>query len=73
MKFIKLDHTGHTEIDYAADQMIAQLEKELGSGNNVVVIAQELKKPPMYVRRPSDVKDLSEDATVTVVPQLVGG
>jgi hypothetical protein len=72
MKYIKLDQTGHTEIDYAADQMIAQLEKDM-AGGAVAVIAHEPDKGFAYLRRPSDVKKLSDQAAVTVVPQLVGG
>lgn len=72
MKLIKLDRTGHTELELSPDAMIAELEKEMNSGWKVV-IAEEPGKEPVYLRKPEQVKDLSPAAQVTVAPQLMGG
>lgn len=72
MKLIKLDHTGHTELDLGTEEMIEELQKEMNTPGKVV-IAEEPGKAPVYLRAPEDAKDLATDARVTVAPQLMGG
>ena len=72
MKLIKLDVTGHTEVECNVDQMIAELEKEMNAGRKVAV-AKEPGKDPIYVRRPFQVMGLHPDTEVTVMPQIAGG
>ena len=61
MKYIKLDHTGHTEIDYAADQMIAQLEKDM-AGGGVAVMAKAPNGDQRYIRKATDVAELDPNS-----------
>lgn len=72
MKLIKLDHTGHTELDLGTDEMIEALQKEMNTPGKVA-IAEEPGKQPVYLRSPEQAKDLAPDARVTVAPQLMGG
>lgn len=71
MRFIRLDHTGHTELDLAPEEMIAELEKEMNQGN--VVIVEEPGKEASYLRSPKDFKATDPGTQVTVMPQLQGG
>ena len=72
MKLVKLDRTGHTELECDVDQMIAELEKEMNTGRKVAV-AEEPGKESIYVRKPDQVRRLHPDTVVTVMPQLAGG
>ena len=72
MKLIKLDRTGHTELDLGTDEMIEELQKEMNAPGKVV-IAEEPGKAPIYLRTPEQAKDLSPEARVTIAPQLMGG
>jgi len=72
MKLVKLDHTGHTELDLDVESMIAELEKEMNTGRKSVV-AEEPGKEPIYIREASQVRGLHEETQVTVMPQLAGG
>jgi len=71
MTLIKLDRTGHTEVELDTDAMIAALEKEMNG--RMAVVAEEPGKEPTYLRAPEDARTLSPEATVTVMPQLMGG
>lgn len=71
MRLIKLDKTGHTELDLSTDEMIAELEKEMNGGK--AVVAEAPGQEPTYLRRPEDARGLSPEAKVTVMPQLAGG
>ena len=72
MILIKLDRTGHTELDLTPGEMITELEKEMNTGRKVV-IAEEPGKEPVYLRKPEQAKDLAPASRVTVAPQLMGG
>ena len=72
MKLIKLDHTGHAEVDLDTEQMIEALQKEMNTPGKVA-IAEEPGKPPTYLRTPEQAKDLAPEARVTIAPQLMGG
>ena len=72
MKLIKLDRTGHTELDLGTDGMIEELQKEMNTAGKVA-IAEEPGKAPVYLRKPEQAKDLSPEARVTIAPQLMGG
>ena len=72
MKLIKLDRTGHTELELGTEEMIEALQQEMNAPGKVA-IAEEPGKPPIYLRRPEQAKDLSPEARVTIAPQLMGG
>ena len=72
MKLVKYDRTGHTALELDVDQMITELEKEMNAGRKAVV-AEEPGKEPVYIRKPSQVRDLHAETVVTVMPQLAGG
>ena len=72
MKLIKLDRTGHTELDLGTEEMIEELQKEMNAPGKVA-IAEEPGKAPVYLRKPEQAKDLSPEARVTIAPQLMGG
>ena len=72
MTLIKLDRTGHTELDLTPEEMVTELEAEMNSGRKVVIV-EEPGKEPSYLRTPQQAKDLSPEARVTVAPQLMGG
>lgn len=71
MKLVKLDRTGHTELDLAPEDMIRELETEMNRGK--VAIAEVANQRPTYLRKAQDVRALPETATITVMPQLAGG
>lgn len=72
MKFIKLDRTGHTELDLGTEEMIEALQKEMNTPGKVA-IAEEPGKAPVYLRTPEQAKDLAPETRVTIAPQLMGG
>lgn len=72
MKLIRLDHTGHTELELGTDEMIRELERDMNSGRKVV-IAEEPGKEPVYLRSPDSVRDLDPSSRIMVAPQLQGG
>lgn len=72
MTLIKLDRTGHTELDLSPEEMVKELEQEMNSGRKVV-IAEQPGQEPVYLRKAEQAKDLSPQARVTVAPQLMGG
>jgi len=72
MKLVKLDSTGHTELELDTEGMIKELEKEMNSGRKVAV-AEEPGKGPVYIRKPEQVRGLHPESEVTVMPRLAGG
>ena len=48
MTLIRLDRTGHTELELGTDEMIRELEKDMNAGK--VAVAEEPGKVPVYLR-----------------------
>ena len=71
MILIRLDRTGHTELDLGVDAMITELEKDMNLGR--VMIAEEPGKAATYLREAGEVRDLDPQTRITVAPQLQGG
>ena len=71
MTLIRLDRTGHTELELGTDEMIRELEKDMNRGR--VMIAEEPGKAATYLRSPDQVRDLDPQTRVTIAPQLRGG
>lgn len=72
MKLIRLDKTGHTELDLTPEEMIRELERDMNTPGKVA-IAEQPGQAPTYLRRPQDAKELDPATRVTVAPQLQGG
>lgn len=76
MKLIRLDHTGHTDVEVNADEAIRQIEawmNEVGEKRLTVLAEPRPGAPSQRVKDLEDLLRLPDTTQVFVFPQLVGG
>lgn len=71
MKLIKLDHTGHTELEMSAEEMVKVLETDMNKGYSAITSTPGVE--PSYVRDAKDVLTMDPATEITLMPRLVGG
>lgn len=78
MKIIRIDSTGHTEVEVeTAEAAIAEVEKMMNDpavrGRYSLLVEDPPGTNAVRTAEPADLKDASPEAKVWLVPQLVGG
>ena len=74
MKIRRLDSSGHSEVECAPSEVIAELEKMMNGGHqNDLVCVKEPGKPETVTKDIQGIATLDPDTEVTLVPPFIGG
>ena len=72
MKIRRLDQSGHTEVECAPSEVVAQLEKMMNQTHAIAAV-KEPGKPETIMKDIAGIGTMDPDTEITLIPAFVGG